>query len=200
MVDGVPARTKAELREALLTARRALTDVVHSAEARALCEHLPDVASAAETACAYLPVGAEPGSPAMVDRLDDVCSRVLLPVTRTGPDGQPLPLLWGEYVPGTLITARFGLLEPGPPWLPSTAVAEAHVVLVPALAVDRRGMRLGRGGGFYDRSLPLCRPGVRLVAVVRDAELVDELPSDPHDVRMTHALTPRHGLIPLASG
>jgi 5-formyltetrahydrofolate cyclo-ligase len=72
------------------------------------------------------------------------------------------------------------------------------VVLVPALAVDRRGVRLGRGGGFYDRSLSFCRPGARLVAVVRDSELVDELPGEPHDVPMTHALTPGGGLTRLA--
>ena len=46
-------------------------------------------------------------------------------------------------------------------------------MLVPALAVDRRGVRLGRGAGFYDRSLPLAAPAARLVAVVRDDELVD---------------------------
>lgn len=200
MVDGVLAGTKAQLRQTLLTARRALADAVRSSEAQALCGHLPEVVTAAETACAYVPVGAEPGSPAIVDRLNEVCARVLLPVTRCGPDGEPLALLWGEYVPGALVAGRFGLLEPGPPWLASTAVAEADVVLVPALAVDRHGVRLGRGGGFYDRSLPLCRPGTRLVAVVRDAEVVDELPSEAHDVRMTHALTPGHGLISLASG
>jgi 5-formyltetrahydrofolate cyclo-ligase len=71
------------------------------------------------------------------------------------------------------------------------------VVLVPALAVDRRGNRLGRGAGFYDRSLIYAAPQARLVAVVRDEELVDELPADPHDVRMTHALTPSGGIVTL---
>ena len=76
-------------------------------------------------------------------------------------------------------------------------MALASAVLVPALAVDRRGVRLGRGGGYYDRSLALCRPGTRLIAVVRDDEIVEELPSEAHDVRMTHALTPRQGVIAL---
>jgi 5-formyltetrahydrofolate cyclo-ligase len=76
-------------------------------------------------------------------------------------------------------------------------VAEAGLILVPALAVDRRGMRLGRGAGCYDRSLPLRDPNAQLIAVVRDAELVDELPSEPHDVPMTHALTPGRGVQPL---
>ena len=74
----------------------------------------------------------------------------------------------------------------------------ARLEPVLAVAVDRRGIRLGRGGGFYDRSLPMCTPGTRLVAVVRDCEILDEVPVDSHDVPMTHALTPGGGLIPLA--
>ncbi len=74
------------------------------------------------------------------------------------------------------------------------------MVFVPALAVDRAGVRLGRGAGFYDRSLPLADPAARLVAVVRDDELVDEIPAEPHDVRMTHALTPRQGLVDAGLG
>ncbi len=89
-----------------------------------------------------------------------------------------------------------GLREPQEPWLPAEAVADAAVVFVPALAVDRAGVRLGRGAGFYDRSLPLAE-AARLVAVIRDDELLDQVPSEPHDVRMTHALTPRRGLVEL---
>lgn len=73
-------------------------------------------------------------------------------------------------------------------------------MLVPALAVDRQGVRLGRGRGFYDRSLRCRDPHARLVAVVRTVELVDVLPSEPHDVPMTHALTPERGLIALPCG
>ena len=198
MVDGVLAGTKAQHREALLAARRAVPDAIRAAEALALSDHLGEIVGRDDIVCAYLPVGSEPGSPQMVDRLRELCARVLLPVTRSGADGEPLALLWGVYVPGALVTARFGLLEPAEPWLPSSAVEQADMVLVPALAVDRNGVRLGRGGGFYDRSLALCRPGTRLIAVVRDAEVVDELPSEPHDIRMTHALTPKHGLFALA--
>jgi len=199
MVDGVLAGTKAQQRAALLAARREVPDAVRAAEALALCEHLSDFVRPDDTVCAYLPVGTEPGSPQLVDRLRELCARVLLPVTRSGADGESLPLLWGAYVPGGLVAARFGLIEPAEPWLPSSAVGEADLVLVPALAVDRRGVRLGRGGGFYDRSLTLCRPVAKLIAVVRDAELVDELPSESHDVRMTHVLTPKHGLFALAT-
>ncbi|MEZ0358421.1 5-formyltetrahydrofolate cyclo-ligase [Mycobacterium sp. SA01] len=199
MVDSVLAGTKAQQRAALLAARREVPDKVRAAEARALCAHLDEFVGRDDTVCAYLPVGTEPGSPQLVDRLHELCARVLLPVTRTGADGVPVALLWGVYVPGELVAARYGLLEPAEPVLPSSALGDADVVLVPALAVDRRGVRLGRGGGFYDRSLPLCRPGATLVAVVRDSELVDELPSESHDIRMTHVLTPKHGLCALAN-
>ena len=184
------AQTKTGCRSALLAARRAVPEAVHRAEAEQLCAHLIDIVRDGRTVCAYLPVGTEPGSAALLERLRELCEVVLLPVTRTGADGEHLPLWWGEYVPGTLIAAKFGLREPAPPWLEPTAIAQADVVLVPALAVDRAGARLGRGGGFYDRSLPLCTPGTRLVAVVRGSEIIDSLPSEPHDVRMTHALTP----------
>ena len=189
---------KEDLRAELLTARRATSGEVRQADSRRICEHLAEAVGGAHVVAAYVPVGAEPGTPAMLDALAQLCRTVLLPVTCTGPDDEHLPLRWGRYHPGKLVAGHFGLREPAEPWLPPTALAEARVVLVPALAVDRRGVRLGRGGGFYDRSLTLCTPGTRLVAVVRDCEVLDRLPSEPHDVRMTHALTPG-GLIALGS-
>ncbi|MDD4867729.1 MAG: 5-formyltetrahydrofolate cyclo-ligase [Mycobacterium sp.] len=189
--------SKCELRAQLLAARRRVPDDVHTAEARLLTEQLENAVSGAGTVCAYAPVRTEPGSIGMLDMLRRRANRVLLPVVRTDADDRPLPLQWGEYRPGALLPAPLGLLEPPEPWLPASALAEAGLVIVPALAVDRRGMRLGRGAGFYDRSLPGRDPQARLIAVVRDAELVDELPAEPHDVPMTHALTPGRGVVEL---
>ena len=189
--------SKFELRAEILQARRVLAPELHDAEAFALCEHLPQLIGDGQTACAYVPVGSEPGSISLIDSLARRDVRVLLPVARQDANGIPLPLQWGRYRPGELVKARFGLREPAEPWEPVDAIAAATVVLVPALAVDRSGVRLGRGAGFYDRSLPLADPAANLVAVVRDDELVDRLPAEPHDVRMTHALTPRQGLVPL---
>ncbi|MCB1263125.1 MAG: 5-formyltetrahydrofolate cyclo-ligase [Mycobacterium sp.] len=195
------AGTKANLRNALLAARRAVPDAQHRTESEKLRTHLAAAVSlggdTAGTVCAYYPVGSEPGSPEMLDVLAGLGPKVLLPVARKGPDGGHLPLQWGRYAPGRLIAGMFGLREPAGPLLAASAIATAEVVLVPALAVDRRGARLGRGGGFYDRSLPLCAPGTRLIAVVRDCEIVGELPRDPHDIAMTHALTPGGGLVRL---
>jgi 5-formyltetrahydrofolate cyclo-ligase len=198
-VDAVASRAKAELRAAILLARRALTAQQRDVEAEALCTHLPTVVTSGDTVCAYVPVASEPGSVRLLDSLLALGTRVLLPVARRGADGTQLQLQWGEYRPGELTAARFGLREPTKPWLPAEALSTAAVVIVPALAVDRDGVRLGRGAGFYDRSLPLADSAARLVAVVRDDELLDRLPAEPHDVRMTHVLTPRLGLIPLGS-
>jgi 5-formyltetrahydrofolate cyclo-ligase len=191
---------KAALRERLLAARQRVADDVRAAEARMLCqqlEALENFVSSGSTVCAYVPVGTEPGSIEMLDVLLRRSGRVLLPVARTSADSTPLPLRWGEYRPAALTRGRWGLLEPPEPWLPTSALAEAGLVLVPALAVDRGGVRLGRGRGFYDRSLSARDPQTRLIAVVRDAELVDMLPAEPHDVPMTHALTPHGGLAAL---
>jgi 5-formyltetrahydrofolate cyclo-ligase len=192
--------SKAALRKRLLAARRGVADNVRVAEARMLCrqlEALENFVSSGSTVCAYVPMGREPGSLEMVNTLLRRSARVLLPVARMTADNAPLPLRWGEYRPGALISGPWGLLEPAEPLLPESALAEATLVIAPALAVDRSGVRLGRGQGFYDRSLSGRNPQAHLVAVVRDPELVDKLPAEPHDIPMTHALTPRRGLIRL---
>jgi 5-formyltetrahydrofolate cyclo-ligase len=197
MVDAMATAGKAALREQLLAARRGAAHDIRADEARRLCEQLETFVASDSTTCAYVPVGTEPGSIDMLDILLRRGGRVLLPVARTAGDDTPLPLRWAEYRPGGLVRGRWGLLEPSEPWLPARALGDAEVVLVPALAVDRKGVRLGRGQGYYDRSLGYRNPRALLVAVVRDQELVDDLPAEPHDVPMTHALTPGRGAVAL---
>ncbi len=161
----------------------------HAAEVAALVTAVGQL-DVGEWVCAYVPMRGEPGSTEMLDTVRTAGARVLVPVT-----GPPGPLNWAEYTgPDSLRRARFGLLEPTGEVLPTDAIGQADLVLVPALAVDRRGVRLGRGAGYYDRTLAAAAPQARLVAVVRDDELVDRLPEQPHDVRMGWALTPRGGL------
>ena len=177
--------SKAALRRQLSAARRDLSPEIRTAEASALVKWVADVS--ASVVCCYLPVGNEPGSVAMVDAID---ARVLLPIV-TG----AAPLDWAEYRgEAGLVPGPYGLREPGGPRLGPDAIGLADVILIPALAVDRRGVRLGRGAGHYDRSLPKARADAALVAVVRDDELMDRLPDEPHDVRMTATLTPRLGI------
>lgn len=186
--------TKPWWRERLTAERAAVPAAVRTAEAAALADAVTGVAGpTSRTVCAYVPVGTEPGSTDLLDVLVEAGHRVLLPVV-TG----RAPLDWAEYQGvASLVPGPHRLREPGGDRLGEQAIGLAAVVLVPALAVDRGGVRLGRGAGHYDRSLPLAGPGTALVAVVRDQELVTELPAEPHDVRMTAALTPGVGLVPL---
>ncbi|HJQ46544.1 MAG TPA: 5-formyltetrahydrofolate cyclo-ligase [Amycolatopsis sp.] len=185
---------KTEWRARLSAARASVPLARRASEAAALTETLGSMA-VPDTVCCYVPFGTEPGSVAWLDVLRDRGTRVLLPVILD----RSSALEWAEYTGAkTLSPGRFrGILEPEGPRLGPAAVGKAGLVLVPALAVDRTGVRLGRGAGHYDRSLVHLAPGTNLVAVVRDEELVDRLPAEPHDVRMTGALTPRAGLVRL---
>lgn len=141
--------------------------------------------------CAHLPVGVEPWSAAGVEALHAAGHEVLLPVVadRAG------PLDWARYT-GTaaLVPGPFGLREPAGVRCGPEAVGRARLVLLPALAADRSGVRLGQGGGFYDRSLRLVDAAVLLVVVLGDGELVDLLPAEAHDRRVSAAILPTTGV------
>jgi len=109
------------------------------------------------------------------------------------------PLDWASYAgPDDLGPGPIGLREPIGRRLGPAAIGTARLILVPALAADRTGIRIGKGAGYYDRSLPLADPTVPRVVVLYDDELVDRLPADRHDERVTAALRPSWGLTPLA--
>lgn len=189
---------KRMLRRAFLTVRNGLTagDVRESADA--LARHaleLPELARA-RTVAAYVSVGGEPGTLPLLDALRARGVRVLLPVLLPDDD-----LDWGVYDGGhSLEQVRYGgrmtLLEPTGERLGPQAVTEAGAVLLPGLAVDARGVRLGRGGGSYDRVLArLERAGTdpSLVVLLYDAEVVGRVPREPHD-RAVHAVVTPSGV------
>lgn len=165
------------------------------AEALALTAQLTRgrVVRPGQTVCLYVPTGSEPGSVQMLDEVSERGVRVLLPIV----DG-PGPMDWGWYDGlDYLRPARHGLLQPTGERLGTAALRIADIVFVPALGVDRAGVRLGRGAGYYDRSLPLAAAGTAFIAVVRDDEIVDRLPDEHHDVRMSAVLTPNRGFMSL---
>jgi 5-formyltetrahydrofolate cyclo-ligase len=195
----VDESAKWALRGRLVQARRAVPAAVREAEAAALAAALAGapLPGLPGTVCAYWPVGGEPGSPELLDNLARCGCRVLLPLVGP-PTGAAGPLDWAEYTgAGSLRAGPLGLREPTGPRLGCGAIATAVLVLVPALAVDRHGIRLGRGGGHYDRTLPLASTGTPLVAIVRDDEVLASVPAQPHDVLVTAVLTPGRGLLPL---
>jgi 5-formyltetrahydrofolate cyclo-ligase len=178
---------KLALRDQLVTARGRLPLSEIAARAHAVSDRLlaaPEVRRAA-TVAAYVSVGREPGTGVLLDALASAGKRVVLPLLE--PDND---LDWAAYTgPDGLVSAGRGLLEPVGPRLGAEAIATADVVVVPGLAVDRAGLRLGRGGGSYDRALGRVPVGTFTCVVLNDEEILDRVPAAPHDRRVTAAVT-----------
>jgi len=189
------ADDKAALRRRLLAGRRALDPAELAAAGRAIRDAVLDLPEAqmAGTVAAYYSIGAEPDTHGLLFALWKRGSYVLLPVLL--PDGD---LDWASYEgPDSLRPGPRGLLEPGEPARGVAAVCSADLVLVPALAVDHSGLRLGRGGGSYDRALARVGGQVPTVALVYDAELLPAVPAGPHDQRVRMVARPSAGVITL---
>lgn len=181
---GSPAKTA--LRDQLLTARNRLSPAELGEVARILATSLlevPEVRRAA-TVAAYASIGSEPGTGFLLDALRGAGKRVLLPVLL--PDND---LDWATY-DGRLVAGRRGILQPGGPRLGVHAIATPDAVLVPGLACSLDGMRMGRGGGSYDRALARVPLGTFTCVLLHDGELLAGVPSEPHDRRVAAAVTP----------
>ncbi|MFW6724397.1 5-formyltetrahydrofolate cyclo-ligase [Streptomyces sp. MAR4 CNY-716] len=168
---------KAALRRTLLAARAAVPPEEAASAGRRLARRaleLPELAQA-RTVAAYVSVGREPGTRELLEALRARGTAVLLPVLLADGD-----LDWAEYGgPGGLRPAGRGLLEPAGPRLGPAAVRAAEAVLLPGLAVDGRGLRLGRGGGSYDRVLArLAGEGVPAAGGPAGGVPSDSAPSD----------------------
>jgi 5-formyltetrahydrofolate cyclo-ligase len=190
---GEPAVAKDELRAALLGRRRARPTGERAAAADAVASALLEGLRGVGTLAAFVPDPDEPGCGRLPDAYTELGARVLLPVIPT----QGRVLEWAAYT-GELEAGRFGLSHPIGPRLGPTAIGTADAVVVPALAVDRVGIRLGRGGGYYDRALVHARPDAVLVTVVFDDERVDRLPREVHDRPVRAVVTPSGGWQELA--
>jgi len=181
------------LRSRLTSARAARPGAELVAAGATLADHAASAWFSTGTVAAYAATGTEPPTRPALDRLSALGVNVLLPVIvdielRWAPyDG------WERLVPGPL-----GLLQPSGPLLPVDVLRDVDVVAAPALAVDRHGHRLGRGGGYFDRALAAVRPS-SVVAVVFDDEVLDEVPVEEHDRVVGAVLTPS-GLRSLPDG
>ena len=191
------ALRKTALRDQLVTGRHRRSLLEISESAHAIAEHLlatPELRRAA-TVAAYVSVGTEPGTGPLLERLLEMGRRVIVPVLLPDHD-----LDWAVYDgPAGVVRARAGLLEPTGPRLGLEAVATADAVLTPGLAVDRAGVRMGRGGGCYDRVLGRVPVGTFTCTLLYPGELLEEVPAAPHDRRVT-AVATSEGVIRLGRG
>ena len=195
--DPAIAAAKGRLRETLLAARRARSAEQRRAAAAANGRHVLEALSGDDlhhaVVAAYLPLPSEPLADDLLDALVARGARVLVPVVR-GAEA----LDWVDH-PGPTRPGAFGIAEPTGTRLGPAAIRTATSVLVPALAVDRAGGRLGRGGGHYDRTLALLGAGPARIAVLFDGELIESVPADRFDERVTAVVTPSAGLMRIAT-
>jgi 5-formyltetrahydrofolate cyclo-ligase len=183
---------KIALRRVVAGRRAQMAQAERSAAGRSLRDavlSLPE-ARMAGTVAAYISIGTEPETRGLVYALWKRGTYVLLPLLRDDDD-----LDWASYEgPDSLAAGPRGLLQPTEPGRGVTAVTSADLVIVPALAVDRGGLRLGRGGGSYDRALARVGAAVPTVALIYDRELLDEVPAAPHDQRVGLVGQPQQGI------
>jgi 5-formyltetrahydrofolate cyclo-ligase len=192
-VDAAELRArKLALRRQMMAGRQNMPSSERFAAGRSLRDAvlaLPE-AQMAGTVAAYMSIGTEPDTRSLVFALWKRGSYVLLPLLL--PDGD---LDWASYEgPDSLAAGPRGLLQPTEPPRGVTAVCSADLVIVPALAVDSAGRRLGRGGGSYDRALARVGAAVPTLALVYDGELVAEVPAGEHDQRVSMVARPSAGI------
>ena len=174
-----PHTAKGQLRAVLLPARRSRPPSLAAQKRRAdRAAGLPEVAAASCLAC-YV---ALPGEPDPAQFVTHLASDTVTVYPRLRPDGD---LEFVQPDSTDLIVGLRGTMEPAggrvvPP-------GEIDVYVVPALAGDAAGGRLGRGGGAYDRALQRARPDALIVALLHDDEIVPTVPTEPHD-RPVHVL------------
>ncbi len=182
--------TKAGLRAVLRDRRRAMSAETLAAAAEGLTRAVlarPEV-EGAQLIALYVSYGPEPDTTALRKELRARGVRVILPVVLPDYD-----LDWAEDAgDAELYYPLRGPATPRGPRLGCAAVASADVVIVPGLAVDRDGVRLGQGAGCYDRSLARVPPGVPVLVLVHDGEVLapGAVPCDLHDRRVTGWVVP----------
>ena len=185
--------TKLALRRTLKAQRKARTPNEREQAGRDLAAvglELPYLRRA-ECVTVYASLADEPGTALLRTGLRELGIRVLLPVVG---DPESRSLDWAEDQGELVTTGALRLPEPSGPRFGPEEIGTAQVILVPALAVDSTGTRLGRGGGYYDSALTHARSAALILALVHDEEVLDAgttpIPREPHDVGVHGVITP----------
>ncbi|GAB3601225.1 5-formyltetrahydrofolate cyclo-ligase [Microbacterium tumbae] len=187
-VEHAKRALRAELRER----RQLLSEAQRDAAAAAIGERLDelvDTLGATSVSC-FLSTTTEPGTRDFVTRAVRRGIRVLLPVTRA--DGL---LDWAVANDTDEVSeGLFGLPEPTGEVLGPIAVNDVDLMIIPAAAVDRTGMRMGWGRGYFDKTIGSMQKCPPVYAVIYDSEVLDSLPREVHDQPVNGVVTPTRTL------
>lgn len=181
------ARTKLSLRESVLARRSGLSAEYRDGAAASLVHHvlsLPGMGEA-RTVSGFLAIRDEIDLMPAMDALSARGRRIVLPVM----SGKGRPLIFRAWEPGApLEKGSLGTRVPGP----GAETGVPDILLVPLLAFDRSGYRLGYGGGYYDRTLEELRATREILAagIGFDEQEVDSVPREAHDQRLDWMVTP----------
>ncbi|CAN5364843.1 5-formyltetrahydrofolate cyclo-ligase [soil metagenome] len=180
---------RAEIRER----RRNRTSTERSTAAVAITQHLVDLASdlKVQSLSAYLSLPDEPGTRDFVEWACEQDIRVLLPISRE--DGL---LDWAPYDGGEDVDI-LGLPTPTSELLGPIAINDVDLIIIPAAAVDKTGMRMGWGRGYFDKTLGSMEGCPPVYAVIFDDELVESVPRERHDQPVDGVVTP-NGIVSFA--
>lgn len=178
---------KAQLRAEMKALRAELSATDHAqqaAEAAHVLGTLPEW-QAARVVCLYASFKHELGTQELLQRALDEGKSLVLP--RARPDGTLS--LHAVTDLGTLASSHLGIMEPTAD-APACPVATVDLFLVPGLAFDAEGHRLGYGAGFYDRLLAQARPTAFAIGYGFDFQVRPEVPVEAHDQRLQAIVTP----------
>ena len=183
------AAAKRALRAGVLAAREALDPAARAAGSRAIASRLAALPAfdGAVTVLATLPFGSEWDVRLLAQAALDRGKRLVLP--RVDAAARVLVLHRVADLDSDVVRGFRDIPEPSP-HLPTVRPADVDCVLVPGVAFDDDGRRLGYGGGYYDRLLPQLRPGVPRIAGAFDVQIVDRVPTGDHDVAVDLVVTP----------
>lgn len=193
--DAALARAKRVLRSAVQLRRESRSAAQRTADDEARLAVLEGALGPTlpPTVAAYLSTGVEPGTLQLIGWLAAHGVEVLLPVLSRG-----RAPAWAPYGgPDALQLGRHGILEPSTEPLPDGGLGRAGLMLCPGLAANRRGDRLGRGGGWYDRALASASPDTRVWVLLNDDEVLEAIPTQEWDLPVDAILTPE-ALLPCA--
>jgi 5-formyltetrahydrofolate cyclo-ligase len=181
------AEAKSDLRKVALARRDTLSAADRMAAAEAIAARtFPVAVASGAVVSGFMPLNSEISPLPLMRRLAEAGARLALPVVV----GRGLPLSMRAYAFGeALVKGVWGIRVPAPE-APEVA---PDVLLVPLLAFDRNGNRLGYGAGYYDMTIAALRAKkpVVTVGIAFAAQEVDQVPTTPRDVRLDLVLTER---------
>jgi 5-formyltetrahydrofolate cyclo-ligase len=168
--------------------RDAMTAVERAAASQVICDAANALLAPRLAPGQVVTLYAAKGSEVDTLRLDELARALGLVVAYPRVNGRARLLAFHAVAPEALAPSRFELREPSPD-APAVAVGEIAAFVVPGLAFDRSGGRIGWGRGHYDATLAVASPGALRIGLAYERQVIDEVAREPHDAALQFLIT-----------